>query len=868
MRTCGNCGSGVDEDARFCSTCGAAQLTVCRSCGAELPVDARFCPSCGTPTDAAAAGERGPTRTAERKLVTVLFADVTGSTALGERLDPEPLRDVLDAYFSAMRETIEAEGGTVEKFIGDAVMAVFGVPLAHEDDPARALRASLRMLARLADVNVDLEATHGLSLQIRIGVNTGEVLASPDAEPGEPMVTGDVVNTAARLQSAAEPGTVLVADRTARAARGFAFGEPTSLSLRGKRAAVAARQLFGHRDGDDGDRSGIGAPMVGRDREVRLLSTLFERVADERHPHLVTIYGEPGVGKSRLTREFVGSIVSRRDEPLILTGRCLPYGSGVTYWPLAEIVKERAGIRDADGPDDVLAKLDALRAVSAEPVDATKLRSAFAATLGLDDPRRPTTSLEPKQVRREIHDAWRWLLGALAAERPIVVVIEDIHWADDAVLDLVDELADRLDAPVLFVCPARPELTQRRAWGGGRRQASSIELDPLDATAADRLVTLLLDIDELPKHVRRRILARAEGNPFFIEEIVRHLIDSGRIARVDGRWHASSDVGDVDIPDTVQGVLAARIDLLEPADKRVLQLGAVVGRVFWPGSVRAQLDGDGDDLDAALERLRSRDLVLARSASTVTGEREFIFKHVLTRDVAYETLPRRDRAGAHRTVATWIEGSARERVGEFTELLAHHYEQAYEAERADPHADGGALRELRRRAFEAILAAAEAARRRFAVRHAYELVERALAVADEPLERARALECRGHAALTDYRGDDAWTSFREAVDLRVEHAPEDRLAIAYAAARAVESPMRWPGSMREWPDDDVVTRYLQIGFEHAGTATDETRVRLLAARAFMPFGLVTTRSYAGDREAHDRAVADGLEAADLALEIG
>ena len=872
VRSCPNCGAEVAGDARFCPSCGRALPRICRSCGADLPDGARFCPTCGTPVTGppggGAATDGGSAPAEERKVVTVLFADVTGSTTLGEGLDPEPLREVFDAYFTAMRDEIEAEGGTVEKFIGDAVVAVFGVPVAHEDDPARALRAATRMLSRLDQVNVQLEREYDLSLRIRIGVNTGEVLASPDAAPGEPLATGDVMNTAARLQAAAEPDAVLVADRTARAVRRFRFAEPSTLSLRGRSETVIARRLLGVREPDDREAAEIGAPMIGRDRELTLLSAVFEGVAEERRPHLVTIYGDPGVGKSRLTREFVRAAGERAEDPAILVGRCLPYGEGVTYWPLAEILKARAGIRDSDPIEVVLARLDAVLADLPSGIDPARLRAAFAATLGLEDPERPRAMREPKQVRGDLHEAWRSLLSSITAQRPVVVIVEDIHWADDSLLDLLEELAERVEGPVLFICPARPELTERRpTWGGGRRHASSVDLAPLGATEADRLVGLLLEAD-LPAPVRARILERAEGNPFFIEEIVRHLIDQGTLERANAGWRTASGAVDIHIPDTVQGVLAARIDLLEPYDKRVLQLAAVVGRVFWWGSVAAQLNGDGEALPDALERLRSRDLVLTRVDSTIQGEREFIFGHVLTRDVAYDTLPRRDRAHAHAVVAAWIERMAGGRVREFGELLAHHYAEAYEAERASPQGTPDRAGELRAHAFEALIRAGDEARGRAAIRRAFTLIDRALAIAEDPIERARALEARGHAALSDYRGDDAWRSFKEAVDLRLVHTPDDREAIAYACARAVESPMRWPGSMAQWPDDDVVVGYLEFGLAHASSEPNETLVRLLTAQAFKPFGLSEARPGQDRQQVYQAAVAAGLQAADMAMSIG
>ncbi|MGH2590727.1 MAG: adenylate/guanylate cyclase domain-containing protein, partial [Actinomycetota bacterium] len=331
MSVCSNCGTENPEAARFCLSCGSSLVPACPVCGAERPEGGRFCPSCGTPLNEDGAVPVGQ----ERRLVTILFADVSGSTALGERLDPERLQEVLAAYFQAMREEIEAEGGTVEKFIGDAVMAAFGVPVAHEDDPARALRAALRMQRRLEQVNGDLEARFGVTLQIRTGVNTGEVLAATEPLPGEPMVTGDAVNVAARLEQSAEPGRIVVAERTARAARGFRFRELEALELRGKVQAVSAVALEDLAP-ERAERGvpGLKAPMVGREQELALLRTLYERSASEGLPNLVTIYGDPGVGKSRLTSEFVGETIGREDAPTVVRGRCLPYGEGITYWAL------------------------------------------------------------------------------------------------------------------------------------------------------------------------------------------------------------------------------------------------------------------------------------------------------------------------------------------------------------------------------------------------------------------------------------------------------------------------------------------------------------------------------------------------------
>jgi class 3 adenylate cyclase/tetratricopeptide (TPR) repeat protein len=799
----------------------------------------------------------------ERRLVTVLFADVTGSTALGEQLDPERLRDVMDTFFVAMREEIEAEGGTVEKFIGDAVMAAFGVPVAHEDDPARALRAALRMRRRLEDVNRDLRSRFGVTLEVRTGVNMGEVLATIDPRPGEAMVTGDAVNAAARLEQVAEPGQIVASERTVRAARSFRSTPLGEIELKGKAERVNATLIIGESDGDERGIPGLHAPMVGRERELTLLRSVYERVAAERRPNLVTVYGEAGVGKSRLTHEFLDWARRQTQAPTIVRGRCLPYGDGVTYWPLAEILKGHADVLDTDPPGLVLEKIRTVgRTLLTTEVtpDPDRAAAALAFTVGVEDPSFPFADLEPREVRAESHAAWRSFFSALALDRPLVVVVEDIHWADPALLDLLEELADRIQGGVMFLCPSRPDLiAQRPGWGGGRRNVSSVALEPLSSGDADRLVSLLLAVDELPPTVHARILERAEGNPFFLEEIVRHLIDEGLIVRSGERWRASERIVDVQIPDNVQSVLAARIDLLAPSEKRTLQSAAVVGRVFWPSAVRLLLNGLGTDLAEHLGRLEGRELVQERLGSAMAGETEYIFKHILTRDVAYESLPRRERAQAHVTVARWIEDTAGERAREFVELLAYHYSTAVrEWPSGTPH-------EIRGKAFDALLRASNDARSKLVVKKAQRMAHEAVTLAADDLERSTALDALAQAFFANYEGDMAWRYFREAADARLSAVQGTDARAAYLCARAAEMPTRWPGSMRTVPPAEEVRRYIDAGIARLPEGDSEERVRLLTAHALWPFGYPDYEMGPSELFEMERA---GLEAADEALRLG
>jgi class 3 adenylate cyclase len=784
----------------------------CSSCGAEVPTGSRFCPSCGVPLAESAASEE------MLKLVTALFADTVGSTARAEALHPEDVRALMTDYFAAMAEEIRAEGGTIEKYIGDAIMAVFGVPTAHEDDAVRAVRAAWRMLERLRSWNEGHDPVQ--RLEIRIGLNTGEVVASGAAR-GDLLVTGDAVNVAARLEQVAEPGTIVVGDRTARAVRPyFDLRRVEPLALKGKAASVTAWAVEGERDAPEPRGvPGLAAPLVGREHELALLRVAWERVCGERRPHLVTLLGDAGVGKSRLVREFVSELES---EAKVLVGRCLPYGEGVTLWPLAEILKGEAVVLDTDPAAVAVARIAELVETGIDPdlaSDRPRTAAALVSTLGMQTADDPRDELDPRDLYRERLVAWRALLTSMARHAPVVAVVEDIHWADTTMLDVLDELAERVEGPILFLCPARPDLLRSRPdWGGGRRSFSSLPLDPLSSDESGRLVSALLDVDELPESTRARMLERSEGNPFFLEEIVRHLIDDDLLVHRDGRWQARPEIGDVEIPDNVQAVIFARLDLLAPDEKLVAQRAAVVGRVFWDGAVARLVAVD--DLDAVLRTLRRRELVLERLSSSFAGQAEYSFKHILIRDVAYESLPRKERARAHAETAAWIEQTSGERAGEFAELLAHHYDAAFALAPED---------ELRQKARRSSLTAAQSALRRFAVVQAERFARRAVELSEGGAERVEALEALGDLHYVTFNGDEAFRAYRGALDELTSEQPD----FARLAGKAALFGARWVGAAHELAPADEIAALIDAGLDAARPDMARERTLLLIDKGFL-----------------------------------
>lgn len=965
---CPHCQTANPEHARFCINCGQPLPRVCPTCGAVNPPGARFCNQCGAPltpsatqasqavlsapsavpsgvaTQAPAAPsqahplttERGeadqratPTHEAtndgaeetaeQRRVVTILFADLTGSTSLAEAMDPEDTRALLADFFAAMTRVIHRHGGTVEKYIGDAVMAVFGLPIAHEDDPVRAIRAALEMQTTLRALNAERRASEvsdpsAPELAMRIGVNTGEVVAAGDAGEGEDfLITGDAVNVASRLQQLAQPGAVLVGPRAYRGAQGavrFRMLAPTT--LRGKARATVIWEALAMLDasavptprprGLDGRRT----PLVGREVEMELLRAISQRVLREWRPHVVTILGAPGVGKTRLAREFIRGLMrlaslddldlaaeaeaerdAERDDalvaasasapahaapttsgaasaatpaggahpaagatqadgaasaelsrasysglwaarppvaapehgvgeasptdgvipdanrPLLLEGRCPPYGEDITYWPLAEMLRLYCGVTALEKPERARAKILASVRRRFTAIGRTEDPEVIAAylghTIGVESAERRQALLpaDSQQLQEGLLRAWRIFFEALADGRGLIAMIDDIHWADDALLDLIAYVAARAsNVPLLFLCTARPELLERRPdWGGGRRNYAPIGLEALTTAETETLVQQLLPGDSVPERLRQSILAKADGNPFYVEEIIRMLVDRNVLIRAetptaDGAtqwsvapdWEASDEVSDPAIPDTVQGVLAARIDLLPPEERDVLQHAAVVGRYFWPSALltlAAHLQSD--PLERALQALQERDLVRpserAAGLAAPPGEEVYTFNHALTREVVYSSIPRARRAHEHLRIAEWLERQVRDQPAEFafTELLAQHYYRYYAQANLARSNNRERRRSMRGKVTRYLLLAGEQSVTRHALTKADGYYSDALSLLGDDGLREDAprgvalLMRRGAERWLALRADDAWADYRTALRVWSAH---------------------------------------------------------------------------------------------------
>jgi len=670
----------------------------------------------------------------ERKLATVLFVDLVSSTALVSGADPEVVRRRVSQFFDQVSHCIVTHGGIVEKFAGDAVMAAFGVPLAHEDDAERAVRAGLATLERVRE----------LGLEARVGIESGEVVTEDDTE--STFATGEAVNLAARLQQEAKPGEIIIGPGAARLVRGrIELEQIGPLELRGWAKPVVAHRVVCASD-PGALVGGISSPLVGRESELELLENTFGRTVRDRRASLFTLYGDPGVGKSRLAREFVAGL----EGATVLIGRCLPYGEGVTYWPLAEMVKASSGITDDDPLDEAQKKL---RACCEDEAVADLLGLAVGVL----------EAVEGERSQQEIAWAARAWTEQLAHAQPLVLVFEDVHWGEEPLLELVEHLAANVrEAPLLLLCLARSELLDiRPGWGGGRVRATAIELEPLQAEESAELVRALSVDLELPIDAAA-VLAKTEGNPLFVEETIRMLAERPR-------------AGAERIPDTLQALIAARIDRLPATQRTLIQRAAAMGRLFMRGALE-HLSPDVDDVEAALEELVARDLVVREARATISGEHAFKFKHVLIREVAYSGLSKSSRADLHRAFAVWLG----ERAGhELLEIRAFHLDQAA---RLLEELDGTAPPELAEEAADALTRAGRRALSREAFRSARKLLLRAV-------DLAPSTERRYYAARAAWRLADMTTVIVEMDEVAKAAAASGNAQIQGSALTALADAM-------------------------------------------------------------------------------
>lgn len=715
---------------------------VCSNCGTNAADTDRFCSSCGTPL---AVGEG-----AERKLATMVFVDLVGSTEMSAGADPEELRGKLEPFFEVARSSLREHGGTIEKYMGDAVLAVFGVPQAHGDDPDRAVAAALDLAERVTALD------HGLA--VRIGVESGEVLAQDGG--GDLSVTGEPVNAAARLQQAAEPGEVLVGERAARYCRRARLEPGEAVDAKGIPVPLLSWRAL---ESTAIDADEPAAPLIGRDEDLDLLRLVYRRSVRERVPELVILTGEAGIGKTRLAGELLNQVRGEAEPPRVLLGRNPPYGRGIAFWALAEILREAA----CSGPDASVAEVEASLAELLEKLggkDGREVAATLSAALGGQDGR-------PLVAEDELRHAWRRFVALLAEERPLLIAIDDAHWADDGLLDLLEEAAFRVQAaPLLLLCTSRPELTERRPdFGRATRNVTQIELRPLQPEAATELVELL--VPEELRELAPRAAEASGGNPFFAEEVARRIVEEPAGALVD------------QLPDTIQAAIAARMDLLPADEKCALQYASVLGHSFGDAGLADLL---GKPSDEVLKRLERRALVQERIG---TGPGHFSFRHQLIRDVAYGSLPRAERAGLHERAAEGVRARAGERHAELTELIAFHLAQAAELEPTQARTEA---------ALEESLEAAQTAARRGAVARSQELYESAAEMAPAAEQKIKPLRTAAELALRRWRGDQAIELLQREAEAAGD-AGQGRAAAA-ALTKAVEVGTRMAGVTGELPE--------------------------------------------------------------------
>jgi class 3 adenylate cyclase/tetratricopeptide (TPR) repeat protein len=758
---CASCGTENAAGRRFCDECGTPLAAACPNCGESNRPDAKFCGSCGAPLDATAPGSAPVTaaRAAERRYVTILFVDLVGFTPFAEERDAESVRSTLDRYFAIARTAVERHGGVIEKFIGDAVMAVWGTPTAHEDDAERAVRAAIELLDNVHELGPGIEA--------RAGVVSGEAAVNPDAD-GQAMVAGDVVNTASRLQSVAPAGTVLADERTMRsAASAIAFEPYGEQQLKGRREPVGAHRairVVAQRRGQNRAEV-LEAPFVGRVEELRLLKELVHATARDRRIRLVSITGPPGIGKSRLTWELEKYVDGLVETVYWHRGRSPAYGEGITFWALGEMVRRRAGLAESD---DEMRTRERITATVAEFVadegDRQWVEPALLALLGLEP--------SPPGGRDVLFAAWRIFFERVATRGTTVLLFEDIQWADSGLLDFIDHLLEwTRSSPILVVTQARPEFVERRPdWGVGHRLMTALPLQPL---AEEHMRELLGGIvPGLPEPAVATILRRADGIPLYAVETVRMLIADGRLELVGGTYRPTGDVSDLAVPDTLRSLIASRLDALEPADRSLLQDGSVLGQRFTLQALVAIAGLAPGELESRLRGLVRRELLTMEADPRSPERGQYGFVQSLIREVAYGTLARRERRTRHLSAARYFEALGDE---ELAGALATHYLAAFES--SDEGAEAGAVASQAR---IALRAAADRAAALGAHDQAISYIEQALSVTSEPADRAGLLEAAATSARAAGGQQMAERYAREAIAIHAERGNDDGVGRASA----------------------------------------------------------------------------------------
>ncbi|HET9497003.1 MAG TPA: adenylate/guanylate cyclase domain-containing protein, partial [Candidatus Limnocylindria bacterium] len=716
---CPTCGTANVPGAKFCVECGSKLAAACPNCGTANVPGAKFCLECGTnlvdnavftpPATPAEAGGPASPAVAERRLVSVLFADLVGSTTLAEDRDPEETRNLLTRYFDTASDVLTRYGGTVEKFIGDAVMAVWGVPVAHEDDAERAVRAALELVSAVGGLT-----DAGQSLQVRAAVLTGGAAATIGAQ-GQGMVAGDLVNSASRLQGVAPPGSVLVGESTRRAtAEAISYEEAGEQLLKGKTAPIPAWRavsVIGMRGGA-GRRDALEAPFVGRDEELRLLKELFHATVRERKPRLVTVIGQAGIGKSRLGWEFEKYIDGVTQTAYWHAGRSPSYGEGISFWALAEMVRERAGIAEGEPPDESRRKLaSTLDEWLTDAEERRWVEPRLTGLLGLEE--------MPAGQREELFAAWRTFFERIADRDPVIMVFKDLHWADAGLLEFIEHLLTwSRTHPIYVLAVTRPDLLERHpGWGSGVRNATTIALEPLADDAMGELLHGL--VPGLPGDAVAAIVARAEGVPLYAVETVRMLIDRGLLVQAEGGYTLEGPIDRLAVPETLHALVAARIDANDPEDRSLLADGAVLGQSFTLAGIVGMTGRAEDAVVAGLDRLARRELLIRDDDPRSPERGQYRFVQAVVREVAYETLAKADRRGKHLAAARHFEALGDE---ELSGILANHYLEALRATPPGPEADALAA--------QARIALRAAADRAIAL-HAWTVAQRHLADALE-----------------------------------------------------------------------------------------------------------------------------------------